>query len=192
MILAVSLTRKEHGKAVGFTVCRGAAEPYRSWAVMHRTTVRKSHSTRSDRRERRAWLRRRPGSVGGWRAPERNSAEPVRAEQWSEGDRHLWVDRRPPQPEPGRLPSEGAGFRRKTARSLAASDAPAAETLNEEESLAVFKEVRWAARLLPSWTTQKWSESPTTHCPITTPRTGDLKNQNGAIAQWRILEVPTH
>ena len=39
---------------------------------------------------------------GGW-ALERNTAEPVRAEQWSGGDQTQRVGRRPHRPEPGRL-----------------------------------------------------------------------------------------
>ena len=39
---------------------------------------------------------------GGW-ALKRNTAEPVRAEQWSGGDQTRRVDRRPHGPEPGRL-----------------------------------------------------------------------------------------
>ena len=47
----------------------------------------------------------------GW-ALERNSAEPVRAEQWSGGDRTRRVDRRPHRTEPGRLtcPNSGTTF----------------------------------------------------------------------------------
>ena len=46
---------------------------------------------------------------GGW-ALERNTAEPVRAEQWSGGDRTRRADRRPHRTEPERLTCPNSGM----------------------------------------------------------------------------------